>query len=405
MCGLQEKDAGGMEVSGNGSRNGSTGTSTNASRGEESGLVRIPHEILAEAEQAGLEAEAKSRSATFFHLNQETVAAKVNELYEGKLEIMDVKAALRRYPWLSDYMWKIVSKDKDEFTKKVADEYSGGYFIRIMPGAEITFPLQSCLMITQRNLEQRIHNIIIAEEGSRAHIITSCLQHSSVANASHLGISEIYVKRNAMLNFTMIHHWSEETLVRPRSAAEIGDGATFVSNYVCVRPVRDVQMYPVAYCRGNDSRVSFNSILYGQRDSLLDIGSRAVLSGRGSRAEMVSRAIAREGSKMIIRGMIEGENPECRGHLECRGLLMDDRSFMQSIPELVATKKGVEITHEAAVGKVSEKEITYLMTRRLSRDQAVSLIIRGFMDVSILGLPEALNAEIKRIISTSAGAG
>ena len=119
---------------------------------------------------------------------------------------------------------------------------------------------------------------------------------------------------------------------------------------------------------------------------------------------MVSRAIAREGCKMIIRGMIEGDNSECKGHLECRGLLMDDQSVMQSIPELIAKKKGVEITHEAAVGKISEKEITYLMTRRLTRDQAVSLIIRGFMDVSILGLPDALNAEIKSIVNSSANA-
>jgi len=316
---------------------------------------------------------------------------------------MDVKAALKKYSWLEEYRWKLVSKDKDEFTKKVAEDYSGGYFMRILPGAEIAFPLQSCLMITEKNLEQRVHNIIIAEEGSKAHIVTSCVQHSSVPKAAHLGISEIYVKKNAMLNFTMIHQWSEDTLVRPRSAAQIDDKATFVSNYVCMRPVRDVQMYPVAYCNGEDSRVSFNSILYGQKNSQLDIGSKAVLTGKGSKAEMVSRAIAREGSKMIIRGMIEGNNSECKGHLECRGLLMDDESLMQSIPELIARKKGVEITHEAAVGKISEKEITYLMTRRLSRDQAVSLIIRGFMDVSILGLPEALNAEIKNIVNASAG--
>jgi len=312
--------------------------------------------------------------------------------------------ALKKYPWIEDNRWKLVGKDKDEFTKKVAENYSGGYFMRILPGAEISFPLQSCLMITERNLEQRVHNIIIAEEGSKAHIITSCVQHSSVPKASHLGISEIYVRKNAMLNFTMIHQWSEDTLVRPRSAAQVEDGATFVSNYVCMRPVRDVQMYPVAYCSGENSRVSFNSILYGQKNSQLDIGSKAVLTGRGSKAEMVSRAIAREGSKMIIRGMIEGNNSECKGHLECRGLLMDNESLMQSVPELIARKKGVEITHEAAVGKISEKEITYLMTRKLSRDQAISLIIRGFMDVSILGLPEALNTEIKNIVNTSAGA-
>ena len=363
-------------------------------------LVNVPHQILEEAQKAGIEAEEK-RSGTFFHLDQTTVHSKVNELFEGKLELMDIKAALQKYSWLNDYMWKLVDKNKDEFTKKVAEDYSGGYFMRILPGAELTFPLQSCLMITQKNLEQRVHNIIIAEEGSKAHIITSCLQHSSVANASHLGISEIYVRKDAVLNFTMIQQWSENTLVRPRSAAVIEDNASFVSNYVCMRPVRDVQMYPAAYCNGVDSRVSFNSILYGHKNSQLDIGSKAVLTGRGSKAEMVSRAIAREGSKMIIRGMIEGDSSDCKGHLECRGLLMDDKSIMQSIPELIAKKKGVEITHEAAVGKISEKEITYLMTRKLSRDQAVSLIIRGFMDVGILGLPDALNAEIKSIVDAS----
>lgn len=368
---------------------------------KENELTKIPHKILEEAQKTGIEQDDKNRSATFFHLDQETVQAKVNEAFEGKIEMLDVKTTLKKNPQLKKYMWKLVAKDKDEYTRKVAADYSGGYFIHILPGAEITFPLQSCLMITKRNLEQRVHNIIIAEEGSNAHIITSCIQHSTVDNASHLGISEIYVEKGATLNFTMIHQWSENTLVRPRTAVEIADNASFVSNYICMRPVRDMQMYPVAYCNGADSRVSFNSILYGHKNSQLDIGSKAVLNGRGSKAEMVSRAISRQGSKMIIRGLIEGNNSDCKGHLECRGLLMDDTSVMQSIPELIARKKGVEITHEAAVGKISEKEVTYLMTRKLSRDQATSLIIRGFMDVSILGLPDALSAETKKIIEAS----
>jgi uncharacterized protein len=368
---------------------------------KENELEKIPHAILEETYKAGMEADDKNRAATFYHIDQSTVYSKVNEVYQGKIELMDTKAALQKYSWLKDYMWKLVDKDKDEFTRKVAEDWSGGYFMRILPGAEVTFPLQSCLLITQKNLEQRIHNIIIAEEGSNAHIITSCVQHSSVPKAAHLGISEFYVKKGATLNFTMIHQWSENTLVRPRSAAEIGDKAKFVSNYVCMRPVRDVQMYPVAYCNGEDSTVSFNSILYAHGKSMLDIGSKAVLNGKGSKAQMISRSISREGSKMIIRGLIDGSSSDCKGHLECRGLLVDGDAILESIPELIARKKGVEITHEAAVGKISEKEITYLMTRKLSRDQAVSLIIRGFMDVGILGLPDALNAEIKRIVDAS----
>jgi len=364
-------------------------------------LEKIPHQILEETYKAGIDADDKNRSATFFHVDQSTLYSKVNELYEGKIELMDTKAALQKYSWLNDYMWKLVDKNKDEYTRKVAENWSGGYFMRILPGAEVTFPLQSCLLITQKNLEQRIHNIIIAEENSKAHIITSCLQHSSVPNASHMGISDIYVKKGATLNFTMIHQWSENTLVRPRSASEIGDNATFVSNYVCMRPVRNIQMYPSAFCNGENSTVSFNSIIYAHPKSKLDLGSKAVLNGKGSKAEMISRSISREGSNMTIRGLIDGSSPDCKGHLECRGLLLDENAVLESIPELIARKKGVEITHEAAVGKISEKEITYLMTRKLSRDQAVSLIIRGFMDVGILGLPDALNAEIKRIVDAS----
>jgi len=365
---------------------------------KESELTKIPHQILEEAYKAGIEKSEEKRSGTLMHVDQTTLYSKVNESFMGKLELMDTKEALQRYSWLDNYRWKLVNRDKDKFTKKVAEDFSGGYFIRILPNAQVIFPLQSCLMITKTDLEQRVHNIIIAEEGSKAHIISSCIQHSGVEKASHLGISEFYVKKGAILNFTMIHNWSEQTLVRPRSAVLIEDRGEFVSNYLCMRPVKDVQMYPVAYCNGKNSKVSFNSILYGHEKSLLDIGSKAILNGKGSRAEMISRAIARKGSNIIVRGMIEGNNPECRGHLECRGLIMDNESLIQSVPELIARKKGAEITHEAAVGKISEKEILYLMTRKLSEDQAISMIIRGFMDVGIMELPKALNEEVNRIV-------
>lgn len=365
-------------------------------------LTRIPHTILKEASKAGIDTSEDNRSGTLFHVDQSTIYSKVNEFFKGKIELMDTHDALQKYPWIDDYWWKLVDKEKDEFTRKVSKNFSGGYFMRILPNVEVTVPLQSCLMITERDLEQRVHNIIIAEEGSKAHIITSCVQHPVAYQASHLGVSEIYVKKGATLNFTMIHNWGEKTLVRPRSAALIEDQGTFVSNYICLKPVRDVQMYPVANCNGRDSKVSFNSILYGHKDSVLDIGSKAVLNGADSKAEMITRAIAREGATMIVKGMIDGNNSNCKGHLECRGLILDDESFIHSVPELIARKKGTEITHEAAVGKISEKEIIYLMTRNLSRDQAVSMIVRGFMDVGIMGLPKALKEEVNHIVNLAA---
>lgn len=364
----------------------------------------MPHKILEEAYKAGIDLSEEKRSGTLLHVDQTTIYSKVNEFFKGKIELMDTKAALKKYPWLNDYRWKLIDKEKDEFTKKVAGNFSGGYFMRILPKVEVTIPLQSCLMITKRDLEQRVHNIIIAEEGSKVHVITGCVQHFAAEKAAHLGVSEIYVKKGATLNFTMIHKWSEETSVRPRSAALIEDKGTFVSNYICLNPVKNVQMYPTAFCSGEDSKASFNTILYGHKGSFLDIGSKAVLDGKGSKAEMITRAIAREDAEIIVRGMIEGNTSECKGHLECRGLIIDDESYIQAIPELIARKRGAEITHEAAVGKISEKEIVYLMTRKLSRDQAVSVIIRGFMDVGIMGLPKSLSKEVNRIVNSTAEA-
>jgi Fe-S cluster assembly scaffold protein SufB len=367
-------------------------------------LTGVPHQILQEASKAGLEVNEEKRSGTFLHVDRDTIYSKVNELFKGKLEMLDTKEALRKYSWLTDYRWRLVDKETDEVTKKVAEEFSGGYFMRIFRNQEVAFPLQSCLMMTEKELEQRVHNIIIAEEGAKANIITSCVQHLAAGNASHMGISEFYIKKNAALNFTMIHNWTEQTTVRPRSAALIENNGTFISNYICIRPAKDVQMYPVAYCNGEDSRVSFNNILYGHKNSFLDIGSKAVLNGENSKAEMIARSIGREHSTIIARGMIEGNNSLCKGHLECKGLIVDDESYIQAIPELIGRKKGVEITHEAAVGKISEKEISYLMTRRLSRDQAISMIIRGFMDVEVMGLPPSLAGEVNQMINLVAKA-
>jgi ABC-type multidrug transport system ATPase subunit len=116
---------------------------------KESELISVPHEILAEASKAGLEVNEENRAGTLLHVDQDTIYAKVNEFFKGKIEIMDTKEALRKYPYLSDYLWRLVDKEKDEFTKKVAEDFSGGYFMRILPNVEVTFPLQSCLMITR----------------------------------------------------------------------------------------------------------------------------------------------------------------------------------------------------------------------------------------------------------------
>ena len=373
-----------------------------AMKEEISSLTQLPHEILASALKAGMEERGKHRAGSFVHLDHSTVFSKVNERFKGKLEIMDVKKALEKYSWVKDYWWRMIGREKDAFTKKVARDYSGGYFLRIMNGAKVKFPLQSCLLMTPKVKEQRVHNIIIAEEGSEASIITGCAAHPEVGATRHVGVSEFFVKKNAFLNFTMIHHWGENTEVIPRSAALVEEGATFISNYLCANPVKKVQMYPSAECLEN-ATARFNSLLHGSKKSVLDVGSKIMLSGKGSRGEVISRAIATDASKIIVRGMLGGKAEKSKAHLECRGLMLSDESVVHAIPELRGEKQDVQLSHEAAVGKIEEAKITYLMSRGLSEDQATSTIVRGFMSTEIMGLPKKLKLEVDAIMQRTLG--
>jgi len=364
-------------------------------------LSLLPEDVLKRSMEVGVISDEGERAATYLQIDHSVVFQAVQDAFKGKIEILNTREALKRYGWLREYWWRLVKTDADEYTKLADSLWDQGYFIRVFEGEKVTLPLQSCLLMSTENLNQNVHNIIIAEPRSEAHIITGCTVHPNVHSGLHVGVSEFYVKEGAKVTFTMIHSWAQEVEVRPRSAALIEDGATFISNYVCLKPVKNLQMYPTAYCRGASSRVSFNSILYGAGDSKIDVGAKVVLQGEGSRGEVVSRAIATDNAQIYVRGFLLGEHGESRAHLECRGLLLSDGAMIYAIPELLAKVRGAELSHEAAVGKIAEDQILYLMARGFSREEAESLIVRGFMDVSILGLPDKLSSDIKRMIDAT----
>jgi Fe-S cluster assembly scaffold protein SufB len=264
---------------------------------------------------------------------------------------------------------------------------------------KITLPVQACLFLGHKDLAQRVHNIIIAEEGSELHIITGCTTHP-MTRGLHLGVSEFFIKRGAQVTFTMIHNWAPEIEVRPRSVAIVEENGIFLSNYVAMKPVRSMQMYPTARCVGANSTVRFNSILVAQPGSSMDVGSRVLLDSSRSRAEIVSRTIS-TGGDIIARGDIQGNAPDVKGHLECRGLILADQGTIHAIPELVGRLAGIDLSHEAAVGKIAEEEVEYLMARGLTRDEATAMIVRGFLKVDIEGLPPMLEAELKKAIEDS----
>ena len=341
--------------------------------------------------------DISQRSGTFIQMDNTAVHSSARQ--EG-IEVMATSQALEKYDWLSDYWWQAVAVDSDKYTAHVELNQSNGYFIRALPGNKTIYPVQACLYLSKARLAQNVHNIIIAEEGSELHIITGCTTASKDEPGLHMGVSEFYIKRGAKVTFTMIHSWNPETAVRPRSGAIVEEDGLFLSNYVLMKPVQSLQMYPAARCVGDNAIVRYNSILVAAQGSSLDVGSRTILNAKGAKTEIISRAIT-TGGNIIARGYIEGNAPEVKGHLECRGLILDGNGMIHAIPELRGTLAGIDLSHEAAIGKIAEEEVEYLMARGLTRTEATATIVRGFLRVDIEGLPPMLGAELQRAIETS----
>jgi Fe-S cluster assembly scaffold protein SufB len=312
---------------------------------------------------------------------------------------MSTTEALKKYDWLEDYFWKLVSNDADEFTRQAEVQPHHGYFLRARAGVKAVYPLQACLFVNEDNIIQNVHNIIIAEEGSDLQVITGCATASDVRRGLHIGISEFYVKKGAKLTFTMIHNWADDISVRPRTAVLVESGGTFLSNYVCIQPVRTLQMYPKTELVGRGAMARYNSVLFALPGAHMDVGSRVILKAEGSKAEVVSRAVS-AGGDIIARGHLKGEAQGIKAHLECRGLMVGEKGLIRAIPELEATIEGVDLSHEAAVGKIDRDEIEYIMARGLSEGEAQAAIVRGFLDTSIMGLPRELQKQIDTAIST-----
>jgi len=342
---------------------------------------------------AGVVSDLSTRSASFLQMDQSSVHCKS---MDDNVEIMDIKDAIEKYDGLKEYMWTLVDKDKDEFTQSAHDNLHGGYFIRVKAGAKVTEPIQSCLMLKSENVGQNVHNIVVIEEGAEAHVITGCsVAHGTKAGA-HLGISEFFVKKNASLTFTMVHNWGEDVAVRPRSAGVVEEGGKFLSNYVLLKPVKDLQMYPAITMTGENSVARFNSVVVAPEGSHLDMGNRVIMDAPNTRCEIIARTIA-AGGTIINRGHIGAYHVPSKGHLECQGLILGDGRIW-AIPELDGTAEGVELSHEASVGKIAQDEIEYLMARGMDEDEATSTIVRGFLNTDIMGLPEKLQKAIDKQI-------
>ena len=205
------------------------------------------------------------------------------------------------------------------------------------------------------------------------------------------------MEKGGKLTFTMIHNWGDSTTVRPRSAGVVEAGGVFQNNYILLKSVGSLQSYPRIDLNGEGAVATFNSVIVTPTGSYVDSGSAIHLNAPHTCGEIISRTLT-TGGTIINRGFIGASATPVKGHLECKGLIVGG-GRVHAIPELDSCRDGVELSHEAAVGKIAQEEIEYLMARGLDEDEATSTIVRGFLNVDIMGLPAPLKKAMDEQIS------
>ncbi len=363
------------------------------------GKVEFDEEISRASFEVGIDLDKKDKLTTFLQVDHQALYKAVQKQFKGDIELMTLEEALEEYDWLQDYLWKLRSPYEDKYTAFNALYGKGGFLLRILEGRKIHMPIQTCFLTYSPEIIQNVHNIIIAEPGSEAYIITGCTAHKKAPKGLHIGITEIYVRKSAKLNYTMIHKWGPSFHVRPRTGILLEDDAEVVYNYVALGSVASFQSQPTAKLVGENAVLSVNNIVYLDGSSEMDLGGEAYIEGRGGRVELITNAVATDNAKLTNRGRIVCEADDGKGHISCRGLMLSDQAEISAIPCLVSKRISAELTHEAAIGKISEDQLFYLMSRGISEEEAESLIVRGFLDTSPMKLPEHLDKSMRKIIS------
>lgn len=373
-------------------------------RGRLETLENLPMQSREAAILVGMDLRGETRSGTYMQVDHSVVYERLNKIYEGKLEIMSTNDALQKYDWLEKYYWRAVPVDQDKYTAQAELNMTHGYFIRAFPHQKIDYPVQACLLIAESYVSQNVHNLIIVEEGAELQVITGCTLSKSDAEGIHIGVSEFYVKKGGKLSFTMIHNWSDNFHVRPRTAVVVEEEGMFINNYVLLKPVKSIQAFPVAYIKGEKASAKFNTVVYGLRDSYIDLGSRIIFEVPNTRGESIARVIAGDESIIYSRGDLIAKTKEhCVAHLDCRGILFSNKGRIYAIPQLISDGASkAELSHEASIGPIAEEQVEYLMSRGLSREDAISLITSGFLNLDIPYLPEFLDRNIKEVIKATA---
>ena len=363
----------------------------------------LPEDIKNTYDRLGIPEAEKQRlvSGVAAQYESEVVYHQIREDLEEKGVIfVDTDTGLREHEDLfREYFASVIPAGDNKFAALNTAVWSGGSFIYVPPGVHVDIPLQAYFRINTENMGQFERTLIIADEGSYVHYVEGCTAPIYKSDSLHSAVVEIVVKKNARVRYTTIQNWSNNVynLVTKRATAAEGATMEWIDGNIGSKVT---MKYPAVFLLGEHAKGETLSIAFAGEGQHQDAGAKMVHAAPNTSSTIVSKSVARGGGRTSYRGLVqilEGAHGS-RSSVVCDALLVDTISRSDTYPYVDIREDDVTMGHEATVSKVSEDQMFYLMSRGMTEEEAMAMIVRGFVEPIARELPMEYALELNRLI-------
>ena len=363
----------------------------------------VPEEIRRTFERLGIpEAERKALAGVGAQYDSEVVYHNIKEsLTQQGVIFEDMDTAVKKYPDIIKeyFMTKNVTPYDHKFVALHAAIWSGGTFVYVPEGVKVEVPLQAYFRMNEPGSGQFEHTLIIADKGSEVHFIEGCSAPQYTVSNLHAGCVELFVNEGARIIYSTIENWSKNTynLNTKRAIVEKDGIIEWISGSF---GSHKTMLYPASILKGEGAKAEYTGVTFAAKGQHLDTGSKMIHLAPHTSSKVLAKSISKDGGISSYRGLLKiGPNAEgAKASVQCEGLMLDDISRSDTMPVIEIENDNVDIGHEAKVGRISDEQIFYLMSRGLSEDDARAMIVRGFVEPIAKALPLEYAVEMNRLI-------
>ncbi len=336
---------------------------------------------------------AQYESEVVYHRNHDDLEA------QGVL-FCDMDTAVREHPEIvQKYFGSLIPPADNKFAALNSAVWSGGSFIYIPPGVKVEMPLQAYFRINTENMGQFERTLIIADEGSQVHYIEGCSAPVYTSDSLHSAVVELVALAGSRITYTTIQNWSNNVynLVTKRARADTEAHVEWIDGNIGSRLT---MKYPSVYLMGPKASGEVLSVAYAGAGQHQDAGAKMVHAAPETTSTIISKSISKDGGKTTYRGLVHVDPgaKHSKSFVRCDALILDEESISKTLPYMEVGERDAQIGHEATVSKVGDDQLFYLMSRGLSEQQAMGMIVNGFIEPVTRTLPMEYAVEWSRLI-------